>query len=585
MPGTWKTIAPLPTVASGTFSSDTMILLTDGSVLVHNAYGKEWLRLTPDSEGKYEAGTWSAELDMANTREYFASGVLKDGRVFAIGGEDSSAGSDTPLGEIFDPQTNLWTAISKPAAFNFVRGDCNGAVLADGRVLLGGATVSGPPPTWSKRTAIWDPKNNTWVEAGLKFGTLGSTDKTDPFEEETFALLQDGSVLAPAVRDTPGAQRYVPSLDSWVDCSPAPVKLAIDVLNGTGVFETGPVITLPDGKVLVIGGPGQTAIFTPGPSATDPGSWSLGPAFPPDTSVLPNWPTLTALDAPACLMPSGKVICMAGTTVPDAGDYFSISPVFFEYDPHNPAPVLPLLDAQPSLPAGNFTWQSCFLLLPTGQLLCSAHSNSLFLYTPDPGSGHPHHSWKPQHISVPDCMRPGHSYRLSGTQINGLSQALTYGDDAGMATNYPIVRLHKKGSSEVVYVRTHSFSTMGIARGHKVPEDLHHCMIDIPASLAHGEWKLVVIANGIDSEPLEVYIGAHCEKHRLVGKVESLTYDRFGDFESFTIETAHSEMRRFESRERRVEELVKKAWEDRTLVSVEAESWGSHRLQSISLVI
>jgi hypothetical protein len=48
MLGTWKTIS-LPTVASGTFSSDTMLLLTDGSVLLHNAYGKEWLRLTPDS--------------------------------------------------------------------------------------------------------------------------------------------------------------------------------------------------------------------------------------------------------------------------------------------------------------------------------------------------------------------------------------------------------------------------------------------------------------------------------------------------------------------------------------------------------
>jgi hypothetical protein len=31
---------------------------------------------------------------MAHTREYFASGILKDGRVFAIGGEDSDAGGE-----------------------------------------------------------------------------------------------------------------------------------------------------------------------------------------------------------------------------------------------------------------------------------------------------------------------------------------------------------------------------------------------------------------------------------------------------------------------------------------------------------
>jgi Galactose oxidase, central domain len=91
--------------------------------------------------GEYSltGGSWSSqyiESDMANTREYFASGVLKDGRVFAIGGEDSDAGSDTPLREIFDPQTNTWTAIAKPfPSFDFVRGDCNGSVLSDGRVL------------------------------------------------------------------------------------------------------------------------------------------------------------------------------------------------------------------------------------------------------------------------------------------------------------------------------------------------------------------------------------------------------------------------------------------------------------------
>jgi hypothetical protein len=85
MAGVWKTISPLPTVASGTFRSDTMLLLTDGSVLLHNAYGKEWLRLTPDFNGRYETGSWSTELDMTNTREFFASGVLRDGRVFAIG--------------------------------------------------------------------------------------------------------------------------------------------------------------------------------------------------------------------------------------------------------------------------------------------------------------------------------------------------------------------------------------------------------------------------------------------------------------------------------------------------------------------
>jgi len=584
MPGHWTTISPLPTLASGTFSSDVMILLTDGSVLLHNAYGKEWVRLTPDAAGKYETGTWSGELDMINTRQYFASGVLKDGRVFAIGGEDSDAGSDTPLGELFDPLTNQWSALNKPSAFDFVRGDCNGSVLPDGHVLLGGATPSGPPSSWSKRTAIWNPHADSWTEAGLKFGALSTTTKKDPFEEETFVLLRDGSVLAPAVRDTPKAQRYVPSLDQWVHAAPSPVKLAIDTLSGVGVYEIGPAMLLPSGKAIALGATGKTAIFTPGPHPADPGSWTKGPVFPPDSSSSPNWPTLTAIDAPACLLPNGKVVCLAGTTEPDSGDYFSQNPVFLEYDPQSSATTLPLLDVQPSLPAGNWTWQSSFLLLPTGQLLCSAHSDSLFLYTSDPAGGQPHHSWRPAHVSVPDCMAPGHSYRLFGTQINGLSQAVNYGDDGGMATNYPIVRLNRPASGEVVYLRSHKFSTLGVATGTRVPHDLQSCTIDIPANLATGYWHLHVIANGIASEGLEVLISVHCHGHGFIGKVESLTYDRFGDFESFVLETLHGAFRRFESREHRIEELARRAWHERTRICVAVEAQNSHHPNSITFL-
>jgi hypothetical protein len=196
-------------------------------------------------------------------------------------------------------------------------------------------------------------------------------------------------------------------LDEWIHVHDAPAPLAIDTLLGVEVFETGPSILLPSGDVFVIGGPGQTVIFKPGPHLNSPGSWAIGPVFPDDTSGSPNWPTLTALDAPACLLPSGKVVCLGGNAEPDGTDYFSLNPVFFEFDPNSGATTLPPLDAQPTLPAGNFTWQSAFLLLPTGQLLCSAQTNSLFLYTPDPANGLPHHDWMPGHIEAPRCMVPG----------------------------------------------------------------------------------------------------------------------------------------------------------------------------------
>src|SRR5579863_10318314 len=93
MAGSLKTFTA-PNTSTGTFYADIMILLTDGSVLMHNGYkpGKltqanQWLRLTPDQGGHYEAGSWSGELDMQYARQWFASGVLPDGRVFCIGGE------------------------------------------------------------------------------------------------------------------------------------------------------------------------------------------------------------------------------------------------------------------------------------------------------------------------------------------------------------------------------------------------------------------------------------------------------------------------------------------------------------------
>jgi hypothetical protein len=49
-------------------------------------------------------------------------------------------------------------------------------------------------------------------------------------------------------------------------------------------------------------------------------------------------------------------------------------------------------------------------------------------------------------------LRHGHTYRLTGRQLNGLSQANAYGDDAQMATNYPLVRLKRVGSNKVFFL-------------------------------------------------------------------------------------------------------------------------------------
>ena len=98
MAGTWQGLVNQPP-----FHTSTMQLLSDGRVMVQEEATAHWHALTPDSQGSYVNGTWSPLADMAFWRRYYASGMLKDGRVILIGGEQSGAGGDTNLGQIYDP--------------------------------------------------------------------------------------------------------------------------------------------------------------------------------------------------------------------------------------------------------------------------------------------------------------------------------------------------------------------------------------------------------------------------------------------------------------------------------------------------
>lgn len=58
------------------------------------------------------------------------------------------------------------------------------------------------------------------------------------------------------------------------------------------------------------------------------------------------------------------------------------------------------------------------------------------------------------------------------------------------------------------------------------------------------------------------------EFNEITGKVTELHYDRFGDFRGFTVLTEHARRHRFRAAEHEMEELVRRAWMERTVVSV-----------------
>ena len=91
---------------------------------------------------------------------------------------------------------------------------------------------------------------------------------------------------------------------------------------------------------------------------------------------------------------------------------------------------------------------------------------------------------------------------VAGTLFNGMSQAAAYGDDIQAATNYPLVRITNDATGHVFYSRTHDHSSMGV--GPFVGRVSTH--FDVPASQEKGPSKLVVVANGIASAPVEVSV-------------------------------------------------------------------------------
>jgi hypothetical protein len=164
------------------------------------------------------------------------------------------------------------------------------------------------------------------------------------------------------------------------------------------------------------------------------------------------------------------------------------------------------------------------LLLPTGQVLFSAENSAFIsIHTPD---GAYDNRWRPKVTKIWKLSKD--IFRLDGLQINGLSQAVSYGDDATMATNYPLIRI-TDAAGEVYFSRTFNHSTMGVATGEAVHSTQFTTSVkteketppvkpftgekhwtEVTISIPDGPFTLEVIANGIPSEPLKLTMPLHC---------------------------------------------------------------------------
>ena len=76
--------------------------------------------------------------------------------------------------------------------------------------------------------------------------------------------------------------------------------------------------------------------------------------------------------------------------------------------------------------------------------------------------GGPQDAWRPVITTAPSTVVPGNTYSVSGTLFNGFSEGASYGDDAQMSTNYPLVRIINHATGHVLYAHTHNHSRMGV---------------------------------------------------------------------------------------------------------------------------
>jgi hypothetical protein len=455
------------------------LLLTDGTVILHQACGPAWYKLSPDQFGSYVNGTWThiASLPAGYAPLYFGSAVLADGRVVIEGGEyNSSSGPNcqavwTNQGAIYDPRKNKWTSIAPPATWSTI-GDAQAVVLPNGTYMQ--ANCCAP------EQALLDASNLTW--------TITGKGKFDINDEEGWNLLPDGTVLTVNAyvgkyrANGIGYQIYNPKNGSWKTGpkSGTIVQLWDSYPDANGAsYEVGPAVLRPDGTVFATGangGPGasgHTAIYD-----TNTKTWTAGPDFPDGLDVA---------DGPASILPNGNVLVLTSPGI------FNLGGKFLEWDGTGYTDVTKGNTDAPNISS----YYGNMLALPTGEILFTDFGN-VWVYRP---KGKPNAAWLPQITSAPPEVNRGHSYSLSGFNLNGFTQGAAYGDDVQAATNYPLVRITNRVTLDVFYARTHDHSTMGIAYAGEASTNF-----DVSSKTETGLSDVQVVVNGIASSPVTVNV-------------------------------------------------------------------------------
>ncbi|WP_299252653.1 FG-GAP-like repeat-containing protein [uncultured Cytophaga sp.] len=268
-------------------------LLYNGKVLV---FGGDDCRLTPgvtvhSSAQLYDVNTGiftnTGSMNVSRTR--FASVVLPNGNIMAIGGGQSAAVDPiTATCEIYNVQTGTWSYTGSMHSERIMH---NAVVLKNGKVLVGGGLGS------ENTYELYDPSTNKW--------TLTSSPSKITADRANLVLLADGRVLSTYEHD---GQIYDPATETWT--------LLSSKLIGERTFHS--TVLLNNGNVLITG-------------STSTDDQTTAEIFNATTQTFTAVPPMTHNRAvsKAVLMDNGKVLTYG------LGDFFNPinTKVIEVYDP------------------------------------------------------------------------------------------------------------------------------------------------------------------------------------------------------------------------------------------------------------
>jgi hypothetical protein len=281
-------------------SFHTATTLPDGRLLVAGGSGREVLteeeaqdrpfrgRQDLSSVEVYDinTGEWTEVAELQSRRHGGGAVLLEDETVLVVGG--SSGVQVEARAEYYVPDQDVWVEI---AHLSQARKFHTATLMVDGRVLVTGGQTR---ELALASTEIYDPFDGIWTIVA---------DLVRPRSGHTASLLRDGRVMVVGGSDLgatnvlgpeTSAEIYDPVTDKWT------------VIYGDLRPRLGhAAVTLPDGRVVVIGGEDLVGLSIAAVEVYQPATdtWKIAGSLPHGRSLLA-----------ATLLPDGSVLIVGGGT-------------------------------------------------------------------------------------------------------------------------------------------------------------------------------------------------------------------------------------------------------------------------------